>query len=96
MYQDKYLNHHEPHSIPVSGGNSTNSLLPTAIKLDKKKKNSSRHSILEGGGNAPINCLFLPVEHIARRCVVNTSSVHLSKTKEKVTVVMPLCTVVEL
>lgn len=38
---------------------------------------------------------FLPVERIAGRCVV-TSTVHLSKTKEKVTVVMPLCTVVEL
>ena len=33
---------------------------------------------------------FLPVERIAGRCVVNTSTVHLSKTKEKVTVVMPL------
>ena len=26
IYQDKYLDHHEPHSIPVSGGNATNSL----------------------------------------------------------------------
>ena len=39
---------------------------------------------------------FLPVERIAGRCVVNTSTVHLTSTIEKVTVIMPLCTVVEI
>ncbi|XP_030600828.1 uncharacterized protein LOC115790939 [Archocentrus centrarchus] len=39
---------------------------------------------------------FLPVERIAGRCVVHTSTVCLSRTTEKVTVVLPLCTVVEI
>ncbi|XP_017157324.1 rho-related GTP-binding protein RhoU-like isoform X2 [Poecilia reticulata] len=37
---DKYLNHHEPHSIPVSGGNATNSLLPTAIKPTEEEESA--------------------------------------------------------
>ncbi len=37
---------------------------------------------------------FLPVERIAGRCVLSTSTVQLSHTKEKVSVVIPLCTVV--
>ncbi len=39
---------------------------------------------------------FLPVERIAGRCVLSTSTVQLSHTKEKVSVVIPLCTVVEI
>ena len=47
------------------------------------------------GTDTSYSASFLPVERIAGRCVVNISTVHLSKTKEKVTVVMPLCSVVE-
>ena len=39
---------------------------------------------------------FLPVEGIAGRCVVNTSTVQESNIREKVTVVMLLCMVFEI
>ena len=39
---------------------------------------------------------FLPIERIANRCVYTATTVQLSQTKEKVSVVIPLCTVVEI
>ena len=39
---------------------------------------------------------FLPIERIANRCVYTATTVQLSQTKEKVSVVIPLCTVVEM
>lgn len=39
---------------------------------------------------------FFPVERIAGRCVVNTSTVQLSNTRERKTVVMPLCMLAEI
>ena len=39
---------------------------------------------------------FLPIERIANRCVYTTTTVQLRNTKEKVSVVIPLCSVVEI
>lgn len=39
---------------------------------------------------------FLPVERVAGRCVLSTSLVQLSQTKEKVSVVIPVCTMFEI
>ena len=38
---------------------------------------------------------FLPVERIASRCVYNATIVQLSQVKERVSVVIPVCTIVE-